>query len=97
MTSETPIMLYTIAVEEKELEMLIIASIQTLKRGNKKCLKNALMNLKFAGRKRITISFFIINEKVEITKISSMLPDYVFSILDVTSVNTIFTTVRKII
>ena len=39
MMSETPDMLYPIAVEEKELEMLIIASIQTLKRGNKKCGK----------------------------------------------------------
>ena len=35
MTSETPDMLYPIAVEEEELEMLIIASIETLKRGNK--------------------------------------------------------------
>ena len=30
MTSETPDMLYGIAVEEEEFEMLIIASIQTL-------------------------------------------------------------------
>ena len=37
MMSETPDMLYPIAVEEKELKMLIIASIQTLKRGKKKC------------------------------------------------------------
>ena len=35
MTSENPDMIYQIAVEKKELEMLIIASIQTLKRGNK--------------------------------------------------------------
>ena len=46
----------------------------------------------------MTISFFIINEKIENMKISSMLPNYVFfSILDVASVNTIFTTVAKII
>ena len=37
MMSETTVMLYHIAIEEKELEMPIIASIQTLKRGNKKC------------------------------------------------------------
>ena len=37
MMSETLDMLFPIAVEEKELEMLIIASIQTLKRGNKNC------------------------------------------------------------
>ena len=42
--SETPDMLYPIAVEEKELEILIIASIQTLKRGNKKC-GNEVFNL----------------------------------------------------
>ena len=36
MTSEAPDMIYPMAVEEKELEMLIIASIQTLKRGRKK-------------------------------------------------------------
>ena len=36
MTSETPDMIYPMAVEEKELEMLIIASIQTLKLGRKK-------------------------------------------------------------
>ena len=47
MTSETPIMLYTIAVEEKELEMLIIASIQTLKRGNKTCRNEEVFNLVF--------------------------------------------------
>ena len=47
MTSETPIMLYNIAVEEKELEMLIIASIQTLKRGNKKCINEEVFNLVF--------------------------------------------------
>ena len=29
----------TATVEDRELEMLIIASIQTLKRGNKKCGK----------------------------------------------------------
>ena len=43
--SETPDMLYPIAVEEKELEMLIIASIQTLKRGNKKCGNEEVFNL----------------------------------------------------
>ena len=32
MTSETPDMLYPIAVEEEELKMLIIARIQALKR-----------------------------------------------------------------
>ena len=47
MMSETPIMLYTIAVEEKELEMLIIASIQTLKRGNKTCRNEEVFNLVF--------------------------------------------------
>ena len=45
MMSETPDMLYPIAVEEKELEMLIIASIQTLKRGNKKCGNEEVFNL----------------------------------------------------
>ena len=45
MTSETPDMLYAIAVEEEELEMLIIASIQTLKRGNKKCGNEEVFNL----------------------------------------------------
>ena len=45
MTSETPDMLYTIAVEEKELEMLIIASIQTLKCGNKICKNEEVFNL----------------------------------------------------
>ena len=45
MTSETPDMLYPIAVEEKELEMLIIASIQTLKCGNKKCGNEEVFNL----------------------------------------------------
>ena len=37
MTSETPDMHYPIAVEEKEPEKLIIASIQTLKRRNEIC------------------------------------------------------------
>ena len=45
MMSETPDMLYPIAVEEKELEMLIIASIQTLKRGNKKCGNEEVFHL----------------------------------------------------
>ena len=45
MTSENPDMLYPIAVEEKELEMLIIASIRTLKRGNKKCGNEEVFNL----------------------------------------------------
>ena len=45
MTSETPDMLYPIAVEEKDLKMLIIARIQTLKRGNKKCGKEEVFNL----------------------------------------------------
>ena len=45
MMSETPDMLCPIAVEEKELEMLIIASIQTLKRGNKKCGNEEVLNL----------------------------------------------------
>ena len=44
MTSQTPDMLYPIAVEEKELEMLIITSIQTLKRGNKKCGNEEVFN-----------------------------------------------------
>ena len=35
MMPETSDMLYPIAVKEKELEMLITASIQTLKRANK--------------------------------------------------------------
>ena len=45
MTSETPDMLYLIAVEEKELELLIIASIQTLKRRNKKYGNEEVFNL----------------------------------------------------
>ena len=36
MTSENPEMLYSIAVEETEFEMLIIASIRTLKPGEKR-------------------------------------------------------------
>ena len=36
MTSENPEMLYSIAVEETEFEMLIIASIRTLKHGEKR-------------------------------------------------------------
>ena len=40
-----PDMLYPISVEEKELEMLIIASIQTLKRGNRKCGNEEVFNL----------------------------------------------------
>ena len=45
MTSETPDMFYPIAIEQKKLEMLIIASIQTLKRGNKKCGNEEVFNL----------------------------------------------------
>ena len=45
MTSESPDILYPIAVEEKDLEMLIIASIQTLKRENKKSGKEEVFNL----------------------------------------------------
>ena len=45
MTSENPDMLYPIAVEEKELEMLIIASIRTMKRGNKKCGNEEVFNV----------------------------------------------------
>ena len=45
MTSESRDILYSIAVEEKDLEMLIIASIQTLKRENKKCGKEEVFNL----------------------------------------------------
>ena len=45
MTSETTDMLYPIAAEEKELEMLIIASIQTLKRGNEICGNEEVFNL----------------------------------------------------
>ena len=47
----------------------------------------------------MTISFFIINEKIENTKISSMLPNYVFFffILGFASVNAIFTTVTTVI
>ena len=45
MTSETPDMLYPITVEEKELELLKIASIQKLKRGNKKCGNEEVFNL----------------------------------------------------
>ena len=41
MTSGPPNMLYPNVVEEKELEMLIIVSIQTLRRGIKKCGKEA--------------------------------------------------------
>ena len=44
MTSETPDMLYPITVEKKELEMLIIESMQTLKRGNKKCGNEQVFN-----------------------------------------------------
>ena len=35
----------TPTVEDRELEMLIIASIQTLKRGNKKCRKDEIFRL----------------------------------------------------
>ena len=42
MTSETP---DPTAVEEKEFELLIIASIQTLKRGNKKCGNEEVFDL----------------------------------------------------
>ena len=45
MTSESRDILYSIAVEEKDLEMLIIASIQTLKRENKKCGNEEVFNL----------------------------------------------------
>ena len=45
MTPETPDMLYPIAVEEEELEMLIIASIETLKRENKKCGNQEVFNV----------------------------------------------------
>ena len=42
MTSETP---DPTAVEEKEFELLIIASIQTLKRENKKCGNEEVFHL----------------------------------------------------
>ena len=45
MTSESRDILYSIAVEEKDLEMLIISSIQTLKRENKKCGNEEVFNL----------------------------------------------------
>ena len=45
MTLETPDILYPIAVEEKEFELLIIASIHTLKRENKKCGNEEVFNL----------------------------------------------------
>ena len=45
MTSETLDMLYPITVEKKELKILIIASIQTLKLGNKKCRNEEVFNL----------------------------------------------------
>ena len=35
----------TPTIEDRELEMLIIASIQTLKRGNKKCRKDEVFRL----------------------------------------------------
>ena len=40
MMSENPDMLYPIVVEEKELEMLMIISIRTLKRGEKNVESN---------------------------------------------------------
>ena len=45
MTSESRDILYSITDEEKDLEMLIIASIQTLKRENKKCGNEEVFNL----------------------------------------------------
>ena len=45
MTSESRDILYSIAVEEKDLEMLIISSIQTLKRENKECGNEEVFNL----------------------------------------------------
>ena len=45
MMPETPNIVYPITMEEKELKMLIIAPIQTLKRGNKKCGNEELFNL----------------------------------------------------
>ena len=45
MTSENPDMIYPIAIEDKELEMLIIVSIQVLKRGNKKSVNEEVFNL----------------------------------------------------
>ena len=42
---ETPNIVYPIAMEEKELKMLIIAPVKTLKRGNKKCGNEELFNL----------------------------------------------------
>ena len=36
---------FTPTVQDRELEMLIIASIQTLKRGNKKCGKEEIFRL----------------------------------------------------
>ena len=45
MMPETPNIVYPIAMEEKELEMLIIAPIQTLKPANKKCGNEELFNL----------------------------------------------------
>ena len=45
MTSENPDILYLIAIEDKELEMLIIVSIQVLKRGNKKSVNEEVFNL----------------------------------------------------
>ena len=43
--SGTPDMLYPIASEKKELRILVIASIQTLKLGNKKCGNKEVFNL----------------------------------------------------
>ena len=45
MTSENPDILCPITVEKKELEMLKIVSIRTLKRGNKKCGNEEVFNL----------------------------------------------------
>ena len=45
MTSENPDMLHPIAIDDKELEILIIASIQTLEHGNKKCGNEEVFNL----------------------------------------------------
>ena len=45
MTSENPNIRYPITIEDKELEVLTIASIQTLKCGNKKCGNEEVFNL----------------------------------------------------
>ena len=45
MTSENPNIRYPITIEDKELEVLTITSIQTLKCGNKKCGNEEVFNL----------------------------------------------------